>query len=78
MAHLVVECHPESRRGELPVRFGSPGCMRGVAEVLDCWHGDGHRDFRVRGDDGALYILRHDLRVDRWQIHFFRRERAGD
>jgi len=72
VAGLVVECAPEPRRGEVPVRFGWLGRMRGVAEVLDCWESDSHRDFRLRGDDGCVYLLRHDLRRGRWDLHFFR------
>ena len=74
---LVVECRSEPRRGEVPLRFGSEGCMREVVEVLDCWDGEGHRDFRVRADDASIYILRHDLRTDSWRIHFFQQGSEG-
>jgi hypothetical protein len=69
---LVVECDPEPRRGEVPVRFGWLGHMRSVAEVIDCWESETHRDFRLRGDDGCVYILRHDLRSGHWELRFFR------
>jgi hypothetical protein len=69
---LVVECSAEPGRGEVPVRFGWPGRMRRVVEVLDCWEDESHRDFRLRGDDGGLYILRHELRRDQWELHAFR------
>lgn len=72
MPGLVVECDPEPRRGEVPVRFGWLGRMRSVAEVIDCWESEAHRDFRLRGDDGCVYILRHDLRSDHWELRFFR------
>ena len=72
MAGLVVECASEPRRGEVPVRFGWLGRMRGVAEVLDRWESEAMRDFRLRGDDGCVYILRHDLRRDHWELRFFR------
>jgi hypothetical protein len=72
VAGLVVECAPEPRRGEVPVRFGWLGRMRGVAEVLDWWESEAIRDFRLRGDDGCVYILRHDLRHDHWELRFFR------
>ena len=70
--HFVVQCRSEPRRGEIPVRFGWPGRMREVDEVLDCWEGEEHRDFRLRATDGSIYILRHDLRGACWHIHFFR------
>jgi hypothetical protein len=71
---LIVECRSDPRRGEIPVRFGWPGRMRRVEEVLDCWQGERHRDFRLRADDGSVYILRHDLHGGSWQIHFFRHD----
>ncbi len=74
---LVVECRSEPLGGEVPLRFGSEGRMREVVEVLDCWEGEHHRDFRVRADDGSIYILRHDLRADAWRIHFFQQGSEG-
>ena len=74
---LVVECRSEPRRGEVPLRFGSEGCMHEVVEVLDCWDSEPHRDFRIRADDASIYILRHDLRTDSWRIHFFQQGSEG-
>jgi hypothetical protein len=67
-----VETRSEPRRGQVLVRFGWPGQLREVVEQLDTWEGEDHRYFRVRADDGAVYILRYDLNADRWQLHFFR------
>jgi hypothetical protein len=36
--------------------------------VIDRWRGPDHRFFKVRGDDGAVYLLRHDERADRWEL----------
>ena len=72
MGGFVVECERHPSRGDLPGRFGWPGRMRRVVEVLDAWEGHDHRYFRLRAEDGAIYILRHDRGSDRWQIHFFR------
>ncbi len=74
---LVVECRSEPRHGEVPLRFGSEGRMHEVVEVLDCWDGEQHRDFRVRADDASIYILRHDLQADCWRIHFFQQGSGG-
>ena len=73
MRDFVVECRPEPCRGLIPVRFGQPGQMHLVADVLDRWDGDDHRYFRVCTEDGAVYILRQDLRDDRWWIQFYQR-----
>ena len=71
MADFVVECRSESRDGAVPARFGRPGHMREIVDVLDRWDGDDHRYFRVRGEDGATYILRQDLSDASWRLHFF-------
>jgi hypothetical protein len=57
---------------DIPLRFGWPGRLREVVERIDAWEGEDHRYFRVRADDGAVCILRHDLREDRWELTLFR------
>jgi len=42
---------------------------------MDQWLDPDHRYFKVRGEDGALYILRHDVAADIWELVMF--ERAG-
>jgi hypothetical protein len=71
---LVVECRAGPQGASVPVRFGRPERMRRVVDVLDRWDGEGHRYFRVLGDDGSLYILRQDTVDARWHLHFFRRK----
>jgi hypothetical protein len=70
---FVVECRSEPRCAALPVRFGRPGRMREVVEILDRWDGEDHRYFRVLGDDGSTYILRQDLGDASWRVQFYRR-----
>ncbi len=36
--------------------------------VLDRWLAPDHRYFKVRGDDGGVYILRHDAERDVWEL----------
>jgi len=74
VAEFVVECRSESRGRSVPERFGRPGRMRRVVDVLDCWDGEDHRYFRVCGDDGSIYILRQDLADASWRLHYYRRE----
>lgn len=70
MGELRVVCRRDEG-GEVPVRFGDPNTMQEVAEVLDRWPGEGHRYFRVRTRDRAVYILRHDEAANSWQIYCF-------
>jgi hypothetical protein len=45
----------------------------GVTDVSDRWLAPDHRYFKVRGDDGDIYILRHDEPADRWELWMFQR-----
>ncbi len=39
-----------------------------VREVLDGWFGADHTYVKMTASDGCLYILRHDLTTDEWEI----------
>ncbi|MFQ5617447.1 MAG: hypothetical protein ACE5FR_00610 [Rhodospirillales bacterium] len=39
-----------------------------MKDVIDRWLTPDHRYFKVRGDDGAVYILRHDVKAGRWEL----------
>lgn len=43
----------------------------GVLETLDQWFGPDYRYLKVKGDDGALYILRFDEDCDQWTLVMF-------
>jgi hypothetical protein len=63
-----VECHAGYRGEETPRRFWIEERAIAVADVLDRWLAPDHRYFKVRGDDGDVYILRHDSAADRWEL----------
>jgi hypothetical protein len=66
-----VECHSGYRGEETPTRIRFDGRAIEVVEVLDRWLDPDHRYFKVRGDDGAVYILRHDTRDMAWSLTMF-------
>lgn len=68
-----VECHAGYRADEVPVRFYLGMRRIEVTEVLDRWLAPDHRYFKVLGDDGDTYILRHDTATDRWDLTLFAR-----
>ncbi len=39
--------------------------------------GPDHRYFTVRGDDGAVYLLRYDDTADRWELKTLERDGAS-
>jgi hypothetical protein len=55
----------------IPCRFFLGPRQVDVAEVVDRWLGSDRRYFKVRGDDGDFYILRHEPLVDRWELTLF-------
>lgn len=57
---IRVECYSGYKGEETPRRFYIGPRRVEVAEVLDRWLAPDHSYFKVLGDDGALYIIRHD------------------
>ncbi len=74
---LRVECYAGHRGDEEPRAFYFGERRVAVTEILDRWLAPDHRYFKVRGDDAAVYILRHDILRDRWELTLFERGSAG-
>jgi hypothetical protein len=74
---VTVECYSGHRGEETPRRFSLGGRMIEVAEVLDSWLAPDHRYFKVKGDTGAVYILRHDVPGDCWELTLYDRSGSG-
>ena len=74
---VQVECYAGHRDSERPVRFLVENHSYFVSEVLDQWYGPEHLFFKVRADDGNVYILQHDTSVPdgEWELVSFRSER---
>jgi hypothetical protein len=72
---LRVECYAGYRGEETPRRLSIGGRDVRVVEVLDRWLAPDHRYFKLKGDDGDTYIVRHDTEADRWELTLF--ERGG-
>jgi hypothetical protein len=70
--HTSVSVAVECRRGhggeELPQILFIGERRIEVAELLDLWPGRDHRYFKIRGSDGAVYILRHETLSDEWKL----------
>jgi hypothetical protein len=87
---LQVECYAGYKADERPLRFtvlarshpaepgGAAARTYEVEEVLDQWYGVGYQCFKVRADDGNLYILRHNLDEDSWTLDAFRKDSETD
>ncbi len=70
---IEVECYSGYKRDERPLWFRLEGRCFEVEEVLDRWYGPEEAYFKVRADDGNLYILRHTPgeHGDLWTLQAF-------
>ena len=72
-----VECYAGHKADERPVRFWLDENQYHVEEVLDQWQGQDGIFFKVRADDGNLYILRQQTTSpdSSWELVSFREEK---
>jgi hypothetical protein len=69
---VTVECYAGHRGEETPRALVIGSRRVAVVEVLDRWLAPEHRYFKVRGDDGDVYILRH-CPAHGWELTMFAR-----
>ena len=71
---IEVECYSGRKADERPVRFRLDGREYMVEEVLDQWYGPQDVFYKVRADDGNLYILRQQTSAadKSWDLVSFR------
>ena len=70
---IQVECYAGFKADESPRRFSRGEERIEVEEILDRWYqGAGNPEwpiadyFKVAGDDGHVYLLKHDREADEW------------
>ncbi len=69
--NIRVKCYAGYRGEESPTTFFLGDRQVRVKEILDRWLAPEHRYFKVRGDDGSVYILRHDIATESWELTMF-------
>ncbi len=74
---LEVECHAGHKAEERPVRFRLEGRQYTVEAVVDQWYDPESTYFKLRADDGNLYILRKRTTTPDgiWELISFRESR---
>ena len=70
---IRVESYAGYRGEEEPRAFWLGERRLDALEIVDRWQGPGYRYFRVKADDGNLYILRHDEAQGTWELKAFTR-----
>lgn len=75
---IRVDCYAGYRGEETPRRLILGARRIRVVTVLDRWLAPDHRYFKLIGDDGGLYIIRHSPHPDRWQLVCFKTDPLHD
>lgn len=70
-----VECYAGHRGEETPRVLVIGDRRLKVVEVLDRWLAPDHRYFKLKGDDGDVYIVRYSETTAEWELTLF--ERSG-
>jgi len=68
---ISVECYAGYRGEESPQSFYLGDRHIKVVDILDRWLAPEHRYFKLKGDDGGVYIVRHDNKAGVWEMIFF-------
>ncbi len=69
MAKIRVELTEKNgEKGAEPSAFTLLGRTFRVREVVDQWWGSDHTYCKLVADDGNLYVIRHDLENDTWEM----------
>jgi hypothetical protein len=73
LLRVHVECYAGHRGEETPraLQFGERRIK--VMDVLDQWLAPDHRYFKLRGDDGDVYLVRQDVASQAWELTLFQR-----
>ncbi|MFO7708360.1 MAG: hypothetical protein R6V84_09320 [Desulfobacterales bacterium] len=72
---IEVDCYSGWRGDETPRAIRFRGRTVAAVEVIDRWLAPDHRYFKIRGDDGGLYIIRHDVAGLKWELTFYDADR---
>jgi hypothetical protein len=70
---LRVECYAGHRGEETPRTLVIGDRRVRVVEVQDRWLAPDYRYFKVRGDDGDVYIVRYSVAANTWELTMFQR-----
>ena len=78
MFAIQVDCYAGYRGEETPRMIHFKQRIIRIEKVMDRWLSPDHRYFKVRGDDAAVYIIRHDINRMQWELTFYRKCRKPE
>ncbi len=65
---VEMESRAEDEGARRPAAFTLLGRTFRVREVVDQWWGSDHTYCKLVADDGNIYVIRHDLESDTWEM----------
>lgn len=75
---IRVECYAGYRGEETPRRLIMGSSHIDVVTIQDRWLAPDHRYFKIIGDDGGQYIIRHAPYQDAWQLICYKTDPVHD
>ena len=73
-----VECYSGYKANERPMAFSFQEQRREIIEIVDRWYEGGIEPdapvvdyFKVKTDDGSIFLLRYAAYLDEWGVRFY-------
>ena len=66
--NIKVTAYSGYKANERPISFKWRDRTLQIQDIIDRWYGPGHDYFKVRADDGNIYIIRWDRYLDIWRL----------
>ena len=67
---VQVQCYSGRKADERPIRVGIGDHVFMVEDVVKQWYGPEDTFFRVRADDGNVYLLRLERATSAWSMEW--------
>ncbi len=68
---IKVECYAGYRGEETPRILWFESRKIEIKKMLDRWLDPNFRYFKILGDDGGIYIIRHDMNTSVWGLTYY-------
>jgi hypothetical protein len=70
---IHVDCYSGYTAHERPVGFSMGESKFKLTDLMDRWYGPDYLYFKVRADDGNIYIIKYSEAHDEWELDHFKK-----
>jgi hypothetical protein len=70
---VEVQCYAGRKADERPVRSWIVDRDHLVEEIVEEWYGPDASFYKVRADHHGLYLLRHEMSAELWEVESIRK-----